>query len=92
MNGCSAQEEEEAEAQAESVDGDSQAGGAGPPAKAPVEQERTLSKKELKKKELEDLDAVFAELGINVPVRPATGLSQLSRTSYRVAPAVQRYG
>ena len=34
--------------------------------KAPVEQEKQLSKKELKKKELEDLDAVFAELGVEV--------------------------
>lgn len=37
--------------------------------KAQEEQERQLSKKEIKKKELEDLDAVFAELGINVEVR-----------------------
>ena len=34
--------------------------------KAPVEQERQLSKKELKKKELEDLDAMFAEMGVEV--------------------------
>ena len=41
-------------------------------AKAPVkpvaEPERQLSKKELKKKELEDMDAVLAELGIEVAV------------------------
>ena len=36
-----------------------------PKAKA-AEPERKLSKKELKKKELEDLDAVFAELGVEV--------------------------
>lgn len=32
-----------------------------------------MSKKELKKKELEDMDAVFAELGINVEARCRKG-------------------
>jgi len=31
-----------------------------------VEQDRQLSKKELKKKELEDMDAILAELGIQI--------------------------
>ncbi|KAF3778349.1 hypothetical protein EJ110_NYTH43654 [Nymphaea thermarum] len=37
------------------------------PAVAPKETERQLSKKELKKKELAELDAVLAELGLNKP-------------------------
>lgn len=36
----------------------------------PAEPERQLSKKELKKKELEDMDAVLAELGILVGDTP----------------------
>ena len=36
------------------------------PAPAPVEQEKQLSKKELKQKELEELDAALAELGVQV--------------------------
>jgi hypothetical protein len=38
------------------------------PVKPVVEPERQLSKKELKKKELEDMNAVLAELGIEVAV------------------------
>lgn len=54
-------EEEEAEAAPEQAPAPS-----GETQKQVEEQERQLSKKELKKKELEDMDAVFAELGINV--------------------------
>ena len=45
-----------------------------PPKPAPAEPERQLSKKELKKKELEDMDAVLAELGI--AVAPVRGLAR----------------
>lgn len=76
------EEDEEAEASAQEP-------APAPPSQAQKqqeEQERQLSKKELKKKELEDLDAVFAELGINVEVRaekPAQGRGSRPAASAR---------
>ena len=67
MGGCAQEEEDDGEAERSREPEPPADSGAG--VKQVVEQERQLSKKELKKKELEDLDAVFAELGINVPVR-----------------------
>ena len=48
--------------------------------RAAPEPERQLSKKELKKKELEDMDAVLAELGIAVAtVRAACACGRAAR-------------
>jgi hypothetical protein len=53
-----------------------------------VEPERQLSKKELKKKELEDMDAVLAELGIDVAVVRNRGWGALNGCTRR-PPCVQ---
>ena len=65
-----AEDAAEDEAEDEAADAQAEADAAKPPPKAAPEPERQLSKKELKKKELEDMEAVLAELGISVPARP----------------------
>ena len=65
-----AEEAAEDEAEDDAADAQAEADAAKPPPKAAPEPERQLSKKELKKKELEDMEAVLAELGISVPARP----------------------
>ena len=67
-----AEDAAEDEAEDEAADAQAEADAAKPPPKAAPEPERQLSKKELKKKELEDMEAVLAELGISVPARPPT--------------------
>ena len=72
---CRAQGDDDVEEAAEddvedeAADAQAEADAAKPPPKAAPEPERQLSKKELKKKELEDMEAVLAELGISVPAR-----------------------
>ena len=64
-----AEEAAEDEAEDDAADAQAEADAAKPPPKAAPEPERQLSKKELKKKELEDMEAVLAELGISVLAR-----------------------
>lgn len=67
--------------------------GAGALAAAPREPERQLSKKELKKKEMEDLEKVLAELGIQAQANgegPPPRSSARQRTHQYTVPEVRR--
>ena len=81
-----AEEAAEDEAEDDAADTQAEADAAKPPPKAAPEPERQLSKKELKKKELEDMEAVLAELGISVPARPPLSVTVASGSPPRHAP------